>query len=82
MTSCNIGNAIPAQCSATSLGPASQAFLALLQTFVAAECMISPSSMWPDDQGAKFTSEEGNCSHFIPHIFDFSIFFYLIVKKS
>lgn len=59
MSSCNISSAVPAQCSATSLGPASQAFLALLQTFVAAECMISPSLSWPEDQGTKFTSDKG-----------------------
>lgn len=37
------------QCSAESLGTASQLFSLLIQTLIQAQCSISPPALWPKD---------------------------------
>lgn len=44
-------NLIPPQCAAQSVGPANQLFASLIQTFLAAQCSISPPAFWPSDYG-------------------------------
>lgn len=34
-----------------SLGPASQLFMALIQSLVASEASVSPEQMWPENRG-------------------------------
>lgn len=46
------------QCAADSVGTANQLFGLLIQTILAAQCAISPPSVWPEDYGEKF-SEKG-----------------------
>lgn len=52
-------NCIPSQCAATSVGTASQLFLALIQTLIASECSTSPSNEWPPNFGDTF-KKHGN----------------------
>lgn len=80
MCMCNINNIVPAQCAATSLGPASQAFFALLQTFISAECAVSPSLMWPRDYGREIIKK--NCKFATAKCFYFHSFVYFISLKT
>lgn len=48
-----------AQCASQSVGPANQLFSLLIQTILAAQCSISPPTLWPEDYGGKFL-ENGN----------------------
>lgn len=43
---------VSSTCSAPSIGPANQLFASLVQTILATQCAISPSSLWPEDYGA------------------------------
>lgn len=46
-------NFIPTECTARSLGPASQLTTLLIQTLVSSYCSISKTNMWPKDFGEK-----------------------------
>lgn len=43
------------QCAAQSIGPANQLFGLLIQTILAAQCAISPPTLWPEDYGDKLS---------------------------
>lgn len=45
------------QCAAQSVGTANQLFGLLIQTILAAQCSISPPSLWPENYGEKLVSE-------------------------
>lgn len=42
---------ISPRCASQSVGTANQLFVSLIQTLLAAQCSISPPSMWPRDYG-------------------------------
>lgn len=48
---------ISSECAAQSLGPANELFGALIQTILAAQCAISPQSLWPKDYGPQAARE-------------------------
>lgn len=54
-------NFLTPECAAQSLGPANQLFSLLVQTILAAQCAISPASMWPEDYGENLLSK--GCCH-------------------
>lgn len=56
-------NFLPPQCAAQSVGPANQLFTTLIQTILAAQCAISPSSVWPKDFAAT-ALQQGNFESF------------------
>lgn len=45
MSSCGLS------CASTSIGPANQLFLALIQSLTVSQCGISPKVDWPRDYG-------------------------------
>lgn len=53
----------PASNQSTSLGPASQLFMALIQSLVISQANVSPASMWPKDYGP--TEKNGEIYDFI-----------------
>lgn len=46
-------------CRNDSVGYANKIFSNLLSTIVAAQCLISPPSMWPNDYQPKTTQQNG-----------------------
>lgn len=50
-------NGTSAQCAAQSIGPVNQLFGLLIQTLLSAQCSLSPSNLWPEDYGEKFSNE-------------------------
>lgn len=54
MSTCSI----PSECSATSIGPANQLFLTLIQTLAISQAGISPPNIWPPDFG-ELSSKNG-----------------------
>lgn len=42
-----------AACGSTSIGPANQLFLGLIQALATAQCDVSPPSMWLPDSGGE-----------------------------
>lgn len=47
------------ECAAQSVGAANQLIGLLIQTFLTAQCSISPPDFWPDDYGEKLLSSAG-----------------------
>lgn len=48
-------DSLATQCAAQSIGPANQLFGLLIQTILAAQCAISPPTLWPEDYGDKIS---------------------------
>lgn len=44
-------------CQSESLGSVNQLFSSLLSTILTAQCLLSPTSMWPDNYGSKISKD-------------------------